>query len=164
MTRASDVGSTYVAQKRDQGASWAAIARMTGAPEIDLRRLYGGLVLEAAEERPVDAMTAAGRVRRALIDAGMISVHARIIARLWRANGGRLPSASLTQGLMAITPQGGGDTDAARAWRVKAARRDAEALGVEFLGIGRGTGLSVKGLARLNDMARLNRPELDAAA
>ncbi|MGH7018759.1 MAG: hypothetical protein ACREEY_02705 [Brevundimonas sp.] len=163
MTRASDVGSTYVAQQRARGVTWPALARMTGAAEIDLRRLYGGLVLEVPEERPVDALTAAGRVRRALLDAGMISVHARIIARLWRANGGRMPAASLTQGLMAITPQGGGDTDAARAWRVKAARRDAEALGIEFLGIGRGTGLTVKGMARLSEMAGL-KPGLDVAA
>jgi hypothetical protein len=163
MTRASDVGGAYVAQQRDRGVTWPALARMTGASEIDLRRLYGGLVLDAAGPKPVDAITAAGRVRRALIDKGVISVHARIIARLWRANGARLPAASLTQGLMTVTSQGGGDTDAARAWRVKAARRDAEALGVEFLGIGRGTGLSVKGMARLSEMAGL-KPCRDGAA
>lgn len=162
MTRAADVGSDYVAQLRARNLSWAAIARMTGAPEIDLRRLYGGLVLEVAAPT-VDAVTAAGRVRRALMAAGMIEVHARIVARLWRANGGRLSAASLTQGLMTITAGGGGDTDAARVWRVKSARRDAEALGVEFLGLGRGTGLSVKGLARLSEMAGL-KPELDEAA
>ena len=163
MTRASDVGSTYVAQLRDRKLGWAAIARMTGAPEIDLRRQYGGLVLEAPKEPQVDAVTAAGRVRRALMAAGVIEVHARIVARLWRANGGRLSAASLTQGLMPITAGGGGDSDAARIWRVKSAKRDAEALGVEFLGLGRGVGLSVKGLARLSEMAGL-KPELDEAA
>lgn len=163
MTRASDVGAAYVGQLRERKLSWAAIARMTGAPEIDLRRLYGGLVLEAPEDRQVDAVTAAGRVRRSLMAVGMAEGDARIIARLWRANGGRLTASSLTQGMMAITAAGGGDSDADRVRRVQTARRAAQALGIEFLGVGRGTGLSVNGLARLNEMAGLSTPRNLAA-
>lgn len=163
MTRAADVGADYVARMRGRNLSWAAIARMTGAPEIDLKRLYGGLAVDLAAPAPMDGATAAGRVRSALVAAGMDQPSARIIARLWRANGGRMTAAQLTLGLMTITVDGGGDSDADRVRRVQTARRAAQAMGIEFQGTGRGTGLSVGGLATLSRMAGL-KPELDEAA
>lgn len=163
MTRASDVGADYVARMRGRNLSWAAIARMTGAPEIDLRRLYGGLVVDLATSPPMDGVTAAGRVRKALVAAGMDQVSARIIARLWRANGGRMTAAQLTQGLMAVTIDGGGDSDSARLFRVRQARKAAEAMGIVFGHPSRGCCLSPEGLAVLSRMAGL-KPELDEAA
>ncbi|QTC88169.1 hypothetical protein [Brevundimonas pondensis] len=163
MTRASDVGADHVARLRGRNLGWAAIARMTGASEVDLKRLYGGLAVDPVAPPPMDGATAAGRVRSALIAAGMDQPSARIIARLWRANGGRMTAAQLTLGLMTISVSGGGDSDADRVRRVQAARRAAQAMGVEFQGAGRGTGLTVKGLARLSEMAGL-KPDLDVAA
>lgn len=163
MTRAADVGADYVARMRARNLSWAAIARMTGAPEIDLRRLYGGLVIELKATPPMDGATAAGRVRSALIAAGVSQPDARIIARLWRANGGRMTAAQLTMGLMAVTVDGGGDSDSSRLWRVRQARKAAEALGIEFGHPSRGCCLSPEGMARLSRMAGL-KPELDEAA
>ena len=163
MTRAADVGADYVARLLSRNLSWSVIARMTGAPEIDLRRQYGGLVINSAPSQGVDGATAAGRVRGALIAAGMEPPNARIIARLWRANGGRLTAAQLTLGLMVITKDGGGDSDSARLWRVRQARREAEALGVAFGHPSRGCCLSPEGLAMLSRMAGL-KPEQDEVA
>lgn len=163
MTRASDVGAAYVARLRERNLSWSAIARMTGAPEIDLRRLYGGLAVDLAATAPVDGATAAQRVRVALIAAGMDRPSAQIVTRLWRANGGRMTAAQLTQGLMVVTVDGGGDSDSARLWRVRQARNAAEALGIAFGHPSRGCCLSPEGLAVLSRMAGL-KPEMGEAA
>lgn len=163
MTRASDVGATYVAQQRDRGVTWSALARMTGASEIDLRRLYGGLVIDLAAASPMSGAAASDQVQSALIAAGMDRPSARIITRLWRANGGRMTAAQLTQGLMAVTVDGGGDSDSARLWRVRQARQAAEALGIEFGHPSRGCCLSPEGMARVRRMAGL-KPDLDEAA
>lgn len=163
MTRASDVGADYVARMRGRNLSWASIARMTGAPEIDLRRLYGGLVVDLMAAAPMDGVAAGERVRSALIAAGMDRPSAQIITRLWRANGGRMTAAQLTQGLMAVTVDGGGDSDSARLWRVRQARAAAEALGIAFGHPSRGCCLSPEGLATVSRIAGL-KPELDEAA
>ncbi|MNS13131.1 hypothetical protein D3C72_447180 [compost metagenome] len=163
MTRASDVGATYVAQQRDRGVTWPALARMTGASEIDLRRLYGGLVIDPAATTPMDGQTAASRVRSALIAAGVDRPSARILARLWRANGGRMTAAQLTLGMMAVTADGGGDSDSARLHRVRQARAAAERLGIAFGHPSRGCCLSPAGLQKLSEMAGL-KPSLDVAA
>lgn len=44
--RGSEVSAEYVSALRCRNYSWSTIARITGAPEIDLRRFHGGAIIE----------------------------------------------------------------------------------------------------------------------
>lgn len=143
MTRAEDVGVAFIAEKRGLGASWGAIARMTGAPERDLRRLHDSgwidpSLREAADPSPRD------QVRAGLRRAGFAQQDAEILARLWHANGSRLPSKVLAAGIA-----GGGATYDA----VRAAKITAEQRGVRFANTAQGFALAPEGVTAIATLA-----------
>lgn len=143
MTRAEDVSAAFVAGKRRMGAGWGAIARMTGAPERDLRRLYDDgwcdPSLRAAEE-----LSPRDQVRAGLRRAGFAQQDAEILARLWHANGSRLPSKVLAAGIA-----GGGATyDVVRAAKIVAEQR-----GVRFANTAQGFALAPEGVSAIAALA-----------
>jgi len=143
MTRAEDVSAAFVAEKRGMGAGWGAIARMTGAPERDLRRLHDGAWVDPclrceAQQTPRDL------VRSGLCRAGFARQDAEILARLWHANGAKLPSKVLAAGIA-----GGGATYDV----VRAAKILAEARGVRFANTAQGFALAPEGVEAIAALA-----------
>lgn len=145
MSRAALLDGGFVASKRRIGASWSAIAGMTGVAETDLRRHFEAGFLDPTPRRalsPREAMEAL------LTNSGLIADHAVVIARLWQANGARIDNDTLARGVL------GGS---AAAPLVTAATRAAEArLGLVFRRLGNGRGVamdpaSVAGLTALRD-------------
>lgn len=143
MTRAEDVSAAFVAEKRGMGAGWGAIARMTGAPERDLRRLHDSTWVDPSLRREAD-LTPRDQVRAGLVRAGIARQDAEILARLWHANGSRLPSKVLAAGIA-----GGGATYDV----VKAAKIVAEARGVRFANTVQGFALAPEGVAAIAALA-----------
>lgn len=98
MTRAEDVSAHFVAQKRRLNASWGAIARMTGCSEAALRARFDGQV--SAPPRANGVVNSPRRqVELYLMSRGLSSDHARIVARLWHANGAVLTGMEAAQGV-----------------------------------------------------------------
>lgn len=143
MTRAEDVSAAFVAEKRRMGAGWGAIARMTGAPERDLRRLHDDGWVDPCLT-VAKALSPRERVRDGLMRAGMARQDAEILARLWHANGSRLVSRALAAGIAG----GGAAYDV-----VKAAKRAAEERGVRFANSAQGFALAPEGVAAVAALA-----------
>lgn len=101
--RAQDVSALFVAEKRRMNASWSAISRMTGVPEVALRRHHdetfgmgGGTGFVDAVRK--DPRSDREKVRDALTGRGLTFDQAVILSRMWLANGARRKSADLAQG------------------------------------------------------------------
>lgn len=147
MTRALDVDYAWVAGKRAANASWAAIARMAGCNEIDLRRVHDvGFMAPAVARREQPPRE---RVEAALRRAGLHGDFARIVARLWQANGARMLAGDLCKGVA------GG---AAACNMVRDARTASRKLGIGFeVKAGSGFALTPAGVVRVSEIAGLER-------
>lgn len=99
MTRVEDVSAHFVEQKRRLNASWAAISRMTGCSETALRDRFGGQ--GSALPRATGGVVNSPRqqVERYLASRGLSADHARIVARLWHANGAVLTGMEAAAGV-----------------------------------------------------------------
>lgn len=144
MTRAQDVEAEWVASRRAARMGWAAIARMAGCSELDLRRHHDPLAPKA--DVAVRAESPRDRVCRALRRAGMRADEALIIARLWQANGARLKSHELARGVAG----GGAAVSICREAKLAAMR-----LGVGFVNGASGFQLSGEGVGRVSELAGL---------
>jgi len=124
MTTVDDVSGVFVAEKRSLKASWSTISRMTGVPELTLRRRFDGGYVEP-EPRPTPAAEAPTRAMatRALQRQGMGPDEARVLARLWQANGRPVTSRDLARGIIG----GGAAPDLTRE-----ARRAGVRIGLSF--------------------------------
>lgn len=144
MTRAADVDAAWVAGKRAANVSWSAIARMAGCNEVDLRRIHqAGFVADT----PRRAAAPRDLAEAALREAGLHPDYARIVARLWHANGARVAAQDLCRGLA------GG---AAACNLVRDARAAAQRRGIAFeVGPGMGFALAPEGVARVSALAGL---------
>ena len=120
MTRVEDVSVQFVMEKRRLNASWAAISRMTGCSEAALRQRYDGQV----STLPRATLSPRQQVERCLTARGLSADHARIIARLWQANGAVLTGTEAAQGVAG----GGAAQDECKAARQAARDR----LGLTF--------------------------------
>lgn len=148
MTRAEDVSAHFVAQKRAMNASWATLARMTGASEAGLRRRFdpGFVRVAPGAETPPSPRD---RVHAALAKTRLGADGATIIARLWQANGARLRPKDLAQGI-------GGASAASQA--VAEAKRIAMRMGIDFAptqGRVAGQALSDRGVVHISKLAGL---------
>ena len=98
--RAQDVSALFVAEKRRLNASWAAIARMAGVSEADLRRhhdaAFGAGFVSAARKDPRSDRE---KVRDALTGRGLTFDQAVILSRMWIADGSRKKSVDLAAGI-----------------------------------------------------------------
>lgn len=140
--RAADVDHGWVAQRRAARMSWAAIARMAGCAEADLRRHHDPASIKADWTlRPTNPRD---QVRRVLRRLGLGPDHALILARLWMANGARCKSADLAAGIA------GGE--AARELCAEA-KRCAFNRGITFAQGPGGFALTSEGLAVIADLA-----------
>lgn len=148
MTRAQDVDMAFVAGKRALGASWSAIARMSGCSEADLRRHHDTGYVAAADVTPKRPDSPRDAVAKALRRAGVHPDSALILARLWQANGARLRSDDLARGIA-----GGGAAQAACQDAKRAGRR----LGIGFVNAVTGFALSGEGVVRISELAGLPR-------
>lgn len=104
MVRASEISANYVLNLRGRGYSWSAVARMTGATEIDLRRLYDGLDLDPASRVPsVREKAAPARVAatqpKPRQSAEVIKVAPRRKPRVRYGDDGRLRTVLVAAGL-----------------------------------------------------------------
>lgn len=127
MTRVSDLSADWVQARREAGYGWAAIARMAGVAESDLRRAHDparGAMGPVVVPPPVSPRA---QVRRVLQGRGLGPDEARMVARLWQANGARVPARDLVRGL-----DRPGDAYEAACQ----ARREAERLGLGFVACG----------------------------
>lgn len=97
MTRAQDVDAAWVAERRAARVSWFAIARMAGCNEVDLRRHH-----EAGftGDTPRQAASPRQKVEAAMRAAGLTADQARVIGRLWHANGARITAQDLCRGMI----------------------------------------------------------------
>jgi hypothetical protein len=148
MTRVEDVDAHFVAGKRAVNASWSAIARMTGCPELSLRRRFepGNPAVQALVARAGPA-TPFERMRAGLVKARFSGDDAAILARMWLANGSKRTAVDLARGV-------GGGAGATEACRI--ARRFAEGRGVSF---SNGYALTDDGMRRLEYIAGLRDGE-----
>jgi len=143
MTRAQDIAPEWVAQKRAANMGWATIARMAGCNEVDLRRAHEAGFVGA--EVPRRTLAPRERVEAALRGAGLHSDFARIVARLWQANGARVLADELCRGLA------GG---AAACNLVRDARTAARKLDIAFeVRAGVGFALAPEGVIKVSELA-----------
>jgi len=149
MTRVEDVNVQFVMEKRRLNASWGAIARMTGCSETALRDRFGGQV--PALLRPTGGVVNSPRrqVELYLASRGLSADHARIVARLWHANGAVLTGMEAAQGVAG----GGAAQDECKAARQAARDRIGLTFGPkgfalthdDVVALGRAAGVSPEG-------------------
>ena len=98
--RACDVSAIFIAEKRALNASWAAIARMTGVPEMALRQHHDPALFQslAAPVRK-DARSDREKVRDALVERGCSFDQAVILSRMWMAGPARRKASELASGI-----------------------------------------------------------------
>ena len=142
MTRAQDVDTRWVVEKARAGFGWAAMARMAGCSELDLRRHHDPSAI-AAEWTRRDA-NPRDKVRAAMLRHGFNRDESLILARLWMANGARCRSKDLAAGI-----SGG---EAARELCAETKRR-AWNKGIRFEQGPGGFALAPAGLLKISEMA-----------
>ncbi len=98
--RACDVSAIFIAEKRRLNASWAAISRMTGVPEMALREHHDPSLFQtlAAPVRK-DARSDREKVRDALVERGCSFDQAVILSRMWMAGPARRKATELASGI-----------------------------------------------------------------
>ncbi|WP_312126539.1 hypothetical protein [Brevundimonas sp.] len=153
MVKASHIERDYVRALRSKGHSWSAVARMTGAAEVDLRRLFDGLVFSPQSASTVMVPASQDRLIDALKLGGVAHGHAQVIARLWKAGGEVVTAATAVQGLLAEPASGEGGTDKQQKAFFKASLTAASKLGIEFLATPTKGALTPQGVAFLNGLA-----------
>lgn len=149
MTRASDVDMDFVMRQRARRASWSAIARMAGCSEADLRRQFDPTATAMAMMRPVPPRTPREQVEAWMTAHGLDRDQARILARLWQANGKTLTSAELAQGI------GGGGLARTLCLEARAAGR--KRLGLAFAA--HGFAMTAEDVVSVRDRAGLGRTD-----
>lgn len=142
MTRAQDVDADWVAERVRARFGWAAIARMAGCSEMDLRRLHGATSVDAEwTRRPANPRDV---VRAAMLRHGFDRNESLILARLFMANGARCRSQDLAAGLAS--------GEAARQLCAETKRR-AWTKGIRFEPGSGGFALAADGLLKMSEMA-----------
>ena len=148
MTRAEDVSVQFVTDKRAANASWGAIARMAGVPELSLRKRFdptlSALLPTARPKDPRDL------VASALIDGGAGPDEAAVIARIWLANGRPVVERDAVRG-----HTNGGDASEMMSDARTAARRQ----GVTIIRKGSGFTLPPADIVKLSERAGI-KPEV----
>lgn len=148
MTRAADVDVEFVLSKRRIGASWSAIARMAGCAEADLRRHFDPTARALAPVVRPASLSPREQVEAWMKASGLDRDHARILSRLWHANGATMSSATLAQGIA-----GGG---LARSVCLEARAAGRKRLGLTFAASG--FALTAEDVVRVRDLAGLGAP------
>lgn len=145
MTRAEDVSVLFVAQKRSAGVSWAHLARMAGCSEAALRARHDPAAMKAAGGAR-ETLTDRDRVVAALVENGMGSDEAAILARIWMSNGATVSERDAVRGHL-----NGGDTHEL----IGDVRRQALRLGVKILRKGSGFAMPTESVVTLSKLARI---------
>lgn len=140
MTRVEDVDGAFVRSKRARGASWGAIARMAGVSETALRQRYAGAPKTYAPTPPGPREAA----ERALKAEGLDAQDARILARLYHANGAPISGREAAAGIAG----GGLAYDLVTEARDRASRQ----LGLKFEACTRGFALKRESLKQIRNL------------
>lgn len=152
MAKASHIDPDYIRQLRRERRSWSVISRMTGASEVDLRRLFDGLVMPAPPPPPKSRQQL---VVDALKAAGVAHGHSQVIARLWEARGEVVTAVAAVNGLLVNSACGGGGSEQQQKAYFKASLAAAKKLGIELLGTPTKGALTPRGVSFIDGLAGL---------